>query len=59
MNRYFPQKPPHELLSWTVQDKIIIFDITSETRVIIAVEIVIKMNSFLKINLRMQNVNLK
>jgi hypothetical protein len=46
MKRYFSQEAPHELLSWTVQEKIIIFDITSETRVIIAVEIVIKIKIF-------------
>jgi hypothetical protein len=56
MKRYLPQKPLHESLSWTIQAKIIIFDSTSEPRVVIAVEIVIKMNNLLKINLRMQNL---
>jgi len=46
MKRYLPQKPMHELLSWTIQEKIILFDITSETRVVTAVEFVTKMNNF-------------
>jgi len=55
MKRYLPQKPLHESLLWTIQAKIILFDITSDTMVVIAVAIVIKMKNFLKINLGIQN----
>jgi hypothetical protein len=57
MKRYLPQKTLHELLSWTIKAEIIMFCITSETMVIIAVEIVIKLNNYFKIILRIQNVN--
>jgi hypothetical protein len=53
MKRYLPQKTLHELLSWTMGAKIIVFCITSETKVIIAVEIAIKIDNYFKINLRM------